>query len=963
MSGWFYHQPIQMPWRSTAMRCQKVLVPVEKTTLQILSFVARQYARRASFSEPLPVRALWAAVAVCMTALAAAHVTATDFFTEVERDRVNEAMRLGNYQGALDLVVGYEREFEDMRKKASKAEIIEKRWGFRYQEASMHLLRANALRCLGRYDDAKNAYDFALQDFKKIEDELWKRLIHAGSVARHREQVWLEMRDWANTTGRIRPLVNAGRSFNDASNQRESLLRLLWELVICHAAVLDQRGTMEMDRGNLNAAERYFRGGLKLREILGDGRLSTEMLGPHGSAYATVARNFARLYLKKGDLERAEEYLRLADDRYKEAVPDADAMPDAHECKLAKADLLFNKAELVIANAELESRVPQPDLGMIDKNLTDADEWLQQSSTLLERFSPPPTTSSITGKNPRRGDHPYLVFCWAVTAGVAARRSVLLGEPLSPQAVQDMQKADKLIQHYEMPEDAPPMFTVRAEKEWLDKAKAARAKKNRAGPEQNNGKADGGAAQQNANRSRRTARLSSGKSFSADECGTSPRHSMLVAFMAVIDPLPWGLLGLQLVAEADAPAHGERSEAQQNKSEAQQLMPKSQAVKHDVWVLIATPHVSVPDLPQSDVDQELSKRVTANYEQVPFREIVSRLNDLLGTSVQLDWHALEDFGFDLDAPVTLQVTDVSLATCLRLLGAEMDLTFRVSDDEVAITTVEDAISNPLTRTYDVSDLVSGSDDAAEQFASLLRHVVAVGTWKHDGAWGSVGAYQNDNSTRVVVRQVWDAHEELRDFLNLLRYVKAMPVAERRPIAQVGYWSDSCRGLRRVLDTQVDVDLEEVPLNDAIAAVAAEVGLVAYVEQAALEDALIDGATWPISLAAKKRPLVQVLNQMLSPLDLAWMTHGRALVITTAEEDQKKATAAFYPADFIVGKERAHEKLKNLAEVLQANVTPDMWDSAGGPAALFPVAGDLTGLVIRHTANGHREVDRFLRSMR
>jgi hypothetical protein len=54
-------------------------------------------------------------VAACVTLLAMTPAAATDFFADVERDRVHDAMNLGNYQGALDLVEGYTREFDQMR--------------------------------------------------------------------------------------------------------------------------------------------------------------------------------------------------------------------------------------------------------------------------------------------------------------------------------------------------------------------------------------------------------------------------------------------------------------------------------------------------------------------------------------------------------------------------------------------------------------------------------------------------------------------------------------------------------------------------------------------------------------------------------------------------------------------------------------------------------------------------------
>ena len=115
MSSWFCQQPIRMPWLRTAMGGKRTWGLDKTTAVQVLPLVPRQPARRPSVLKHSPVRAPWAAVAACVTLLAMTPAAATDFFADVERDRVHDAMNLGNYQGALDLVEGYTREFDQMR--------------------------------------------------------------------------------------------------------------------------------------------------------------------------------------------------------------------------------------------------------------------------------------------------------------------------------------------------------------------------------------------------------------------------------------------------------------------------------------------------------------------------------------------------------------------------------------------------------------------------------------------------------------------------------------------------------------------------------------------------------------------------------------------------------------------------------------------------------------------------------
>jgi hypothetical protein len=56
-------------------------------------------------------------------------------------------------------------------------------------------------------------------------------------------------------------------------------------------------------------------------------------------------------------------------------------------------------------------------------------------------------------------------------------------------------------------------------------------------------------------------------------------------------------------------------------------------------------------------------------------------------------------------------------------------------------------------------------------------------------------------------------------------------------------------------------------------------------------------------------------------------------------------------------------MQAFTTMLEANVTPNTWEQAGGPAVLRAVGGDAPCLVVSHTTAGHRAVAEFLGSLK
>ena len=94
-----------------------------------------------------------------------------------------------------------------------------------------------------------------------------------------------------------------------------------------------------------------------------------------------------------------------------------------------------------------------------------------------------------------------------------------------------------------------------------------------------------------------------------------------------------------------------------------------------------------------------------DFVETPLRDVVAQIEDAHGIQVEIDVRALDDFGIDVDTPVTRSLSGISLRSALRLILSELDLAYIIKDEVMLITTQEEAENNLVLKVYPVADLV------------------------------------------------------------------------------------------------------------------------------------------------------------------------------------------------------------------------------------------------------------------
>jgi hypothetical protein len=166
--------------------------------------------------------------------------------------------------------------------------------------------------------------------------------------------------------------------------------------------------------------------------------------------------------------------------------------------------------------------------------------------------------------------------------------------------------------------------------------------------------------------------------------------------------------------------------------------------------------------------QALQKSVSVNFIETPLEDVIRFLSDATGTRIHLDVVGIEEAGLSIDEPVNLAINGRSLATTLRLILREPELTTSIRSGEIFITTIEEANENLHVVVYDVRVVQN-----EEQLTAALPALTS-GSWEYmDGSGGTLSSTGNG---LLVIRQTDQVHAEIVDILKILAARGTVPAS-------------------------------------------------------------------------------------------------------------------------------------------------------------------------------------------
>jgi len=135
-------------------------------------------------------------------------------------------------------------------------------------------------------------------------------------------------------------------------------------------------------------------------------------------------------------------------------------------------------------------------------------------------------------------------------------------------------------------------------------------------------------------------------------------------------------------------------------------------------------------LPEVDdslvIHDRLDRRLPEiNFRGQEFRDVIDFLRDISGSSIYVDWRAIEKAGIRKDAPISLRVKDVRFSKMVEMILAQVPGGPLVSGEEdgcILITTQAEFENGLIPHTYDVASLLTQETDVSKiAFGFSLSH--------------------------------------------------------------------------------------------------------------------------------------------------------------------------------------------------------------------------------------------------
>jgi hypothetical protein len=457
------------------------------------------------------------------------------------------------------------------------------------------------------------------------------------------------------------------------------------------------------------------------------------------------------------------------------------------------------------------------------------------------------------------------------------------------------------------------------------------------------------------------------------------------------------LLAALRSAQNDAVGEAQRRQAQARRS-TKASGPESGAAADADTYMEAPRAVRYPEPTEARARllKALDRPTDIEAKNTKLGDIVKGLSSRAGIPIEIDAAALAAEGKDPETTVTFSMRDAPLRNVLESLSETQNLTYIVEFDQVLVTTHDVEEAATVTRVYPVEDLAGmpGSGGAwepnTEPIEELIAKTVAPQSWRFvGGTQGEIAPFVGNGVVALAITQTIRAHESIEDLLAAAREARAdqrrrseakgqatgKADEKRKPAeATAGvapYYpkpSEAERKTAAILTKPANLDLVDVRVEDFAAELRQTFGLPVELDRGALTDD--DGKLrTTINAQSKGMPLESVVQMALAERGLKLVVRRGRPLITTDSFASGLSLTRLYPIDDLITipgkKANPGEQAQTLLSLIESMVVPETWTSSGGTEGqIIPFAASgITLLAVAQSEEGHRQLGRFLASLR
>jgi len=294
--------------------------------------------------------------------------------------------------------------------------------------------------------------------------------------------------------------------------------------------------------------------------------------------------------------------------------------------------------------------------------------------------------------------------------------------------------------------------------------------------------------------------------------------------------------------------------------------------------------------PQHKIRDALERHIELNLNGQTLKDAVSLFYDQLGIPIVLNTKRLDEAGVSIDMPVSVPLRSGRAGLYLDLALEPYELVAVIRDEVLLITTPEDAESQLDTRLYDTRALLKEAFQA-DDLRELIAEVV------HPTMWGNFNAFDAPNFFRdiFVVSQTQEVHRDLERLLAALHQHclrDAAAEVEQPWIVPVDARAEQLK-LEAQLQQIISVQIDNQPLEDALAQLAKQYGLAVIYARLRMADAGYSLPLPPETLSASDITLRDALRRLLAPQRLDYVVRENVIYVTTASLAADRSETRMY----------------------------------------------------------------------
>ncbi len=354
-----------------------------------------------------------------------------------------------------------------------------------------------------------------------------------------------------------------------------------------------------------------------------------------------------------------------------------------------------------------------------------------------------------------------------------------------------------------------------------------------------------------------------------------------------------------------------------------------------------TAQVDPPALPMRDAPQPRTLRrvqprtvnVNARLGDVvpametramPLVDFLNLISDLSTIQISVDADALSDLGQSFVAPVTLKLESSSVGEILDAALDGLKLGYRVQDGGLLVGYPPQ--SNLREAKYTVVDLTGNDAKSLESLALVVRRMLSPQSWQLAGGHGTM----TGGNGALVVNQTDAVHNEIILLCEKLRVARGLPPKSRLDPSRFVLTTRSDKG-KQLLAIPVTANFgTPQTLANVVKWLHANTGATFLIDHAALAR-LESSDESESSAVAVGKPLSAFLDDLLTPMDLAWRAiDERTIEITTRDAAAAHMEIEFYPLGELAGNAEAAQALIGQ---IKAKIEPQSWGDRLNQAAM------------------------------